>query len=126
MNTLGKLVIMVLLSSCSSTGEHLELSELVAANQSNLARISVGMSKKDVIGLMKNNTAITHDGVVNNPWSVESFLGKDGAQYEVLYYITQKNQPFTPVRKSLATEIVLKNGKVVGWGENALEQYKAP
>lgn len=82
------------------------------------------MSKNDVISLMGNQTAMTHDGVVNNPWTVESTVGKDGAQYEALYYITRTNQPFTPVRKSLATAIVIKGGKVVGWGEDALERYK--
>jgi len=82
------------------------------------------MNKNDVIALMGNSTAKTGDGIVNNPWTVETSVGKDGAQYEALYYVTRKNQPFTPVRKSLTTGIVLKDGKVVGWGENALQQYR--
>jgi hypothetical protein len=128
MNALSMLVITILLCSCASregTGQ-LTLADLASANQSNLAQLSVGMSKKDVFSHMGNSTAKTRDGIVNNPWTVESFVGKDGAQYEVLYYITRKNQPFTPVRKSLATEIVFKDGKVIGWGENALQQYKSP
>jgi hypothetical protein len=128
MNALSMLVIAILLSSCANRGGagQLALADLASANQSNLAQLSVGMSKKDVFARMGNSTAKTRDGVVNNPWTVESSVGKDGAQYEVLYYITRKNQPFTPVRKSLATGVVFKDGKVIGWGENALQQYKSP
>jgi len=118
------LVIAVVLSGCASLGGHLTLAELASANQSKLAQLSVGMNKNDVIALMGNSTAKTGDGIVNNPWTVETSVGKDGAQYEALYYVTRKNQPFTPVRKSLTTGIVLRDGKVVGWGENALQQYR--
>jgi len=103
---------------------HLTLAELAASNQSKLAKLSVGMSKKDVTSLMGNQASKTPDGIVNNPWTVETSVGKDGARYEALYYIIRKNQPFTPVRKSLTTAIVFKNGKVVSWGENAFERYK--
>ena len=82
------------------------------------------MSRRDVIALMGNQTAKTGDGIVNNPWTVEASIGKDGAQYEGLYYVIRKNSPFTPVRKSLTTTIVIRDGKVVGWGEDALQQYK--
>jgi hypothetical protein len=118
------LVVAVVLLGCASRGEHLTLAELASANQSRLAKLSVGMNKSDVIALMGNSTAKTGDGIVSNPWTVEASVGSDGAQYEALYYVTRKNQPFTPVRKSLTTGIVLKDGKVVGWGENAVRQYR--
>jgi Protein of unknown function (DUF3192) len=120
-----------MLFACSGTSRrdadlegHLTLAQLVASNQSKLLKLSVGMSKNDVISLMGNQTAMTHDGIVNNPWTVESMVGRDGAQYEALYYITRTNPPFTPIRKALATAIVTKDGKVVGWGEDALARYK--
>jgi uncharacterized protein DUF3192 len=102
----------------------LTLEQLAASNQARLVKLSLGMSKNEVISLMGNQTAETNDGVVNNPWTIEMSVGKDGAQYEALYYIVRKNQPFTSVRKSLATAIVFKNGKVVGWGENAFDRYQ--
>jgi hypothetical protein len=120
---LGVAVVLLLLG-CATRGEHLTLAELASANQSKLAKLSVGMNKSDVIALMGDRTAKTGDGIVNNPWTIEAYVGKDGAQYEALYYVTRKNQPFTPVRKSLTTGIVLKDGKVIGWGENALQQYR--
>jgi hypothetical protein len=124
MRALTMLVVAVVLLGCASRGEHLTLAELASANQSRFAKLSLGMSKSDVIALMGSGTAKTGDGIVNNPWTVEASVGRDGAQYEALYYVTRRNQPFTPVRKSLTTGIVLKDGKVVGWGENALQQYR--
>jgi len=132
MRVLSTVIIALVLFACSGGTSRrdagvegqLTLAELAASNQARLATLSVGMSRKEVIFLMGNQTAKTPDGVVNNPWTVETFLGKDGAQYEALYYIIRKNQPFTPVRKSLTTAIVFKNGNVVSWGEDAFERYK--
>lgn len=132
MHALSAVIVALLLFACSGGASrrdagldgHLTLAELAALNQSKLVQLSVGMSKKDVISLMGNQTSKTPDGVVNNPWTVETSVGKDGVQYEALYYVTRKNQPFTPVRKSLTTAIVIRNGQVVGWGEKALERYK--
>jgi len=126
MNMLRILIIAILLTGCANKGGHLELEDLASANQSHLSQISIGMSKNDVFLRMGNSTSETHDGIVNNPWTVESFMDKDGSQCEILYYVTHKNQPFTPVRKSLTTAVVLKDGKVVGLGENALQQFKQP
>jgi len=132
MRTLVTVTIALVLFGCSgaksrrdvSVEGQLTLAQLAASNQARLVQLSVGMSRKEVILLMGNQTAKTHDGVVNNPWTSETSLGKDGAQYEALYYIIRPNQPFTPVRKSLATAIVLKNGSVVSWGENAFDRYQ--
>ena len=120
--TLGMVILLI---SCTSSG-YLSLGELVTSNQSSLSHISIGMNKSTILNLMKSSAAKTGDGIVNNPWLTEAFIGKDGSQYEVLHYITRNNQPFTPIRKSLATKVVFKDGKVVGWGENADEQYKSP
>ena len=119
------MVTFLLISSCAmhaATGAQLSLEELASSNQAKLLHLSLGMSKADVISQMGADTADTHDGVVNNPWTVEAFSGKDGASYEVLYYVTRKNPPFRPVSKSLATPILLKDGKVVGWGSSALDR----
>jgi len=80
------------------------------------------MRKEEVVALMGTDTAGTRDGIVNNPWTSEAFADKDGARYEVLYYVTSKNLPFTPVRKSLTTPVVLKDNKVIGWGKDALDR----
>lgn len=81
MRALSTLVIVVVLSGYTTTSwGDLSLAELASANQSRLAQLSVGMNKNDVIALMGSRTAKTRDGVVNNPWTAETFVGKDGAQ----------------------------------------------
>jgi Protein of unknown function (DUF3192) len=107
-----------------SAAERLSLEDLASTNQASLVELSPGMSKADVLSIMGDHTAKTRDGIVNNPWIVETSVADDGTLYEALYYVIRKNQPFTPVRKSLTTAIVLKDGKVIGWGEGAFERYR--
>lgn len=121
----GLLVALSILGSCSSRSfkpGYVSLADLASLNQGRLVNVSLGMAKDQVVAVMGTEKAETHDGVVHNPWTVEAFTGGNGNQYEVLYYVTRPNQPFTPVRKTLTTPIVLKDGRVVGWGDDALEQ----
>ncbi len=112
-------------TSLTAYGEELKLGGLVASNLTRIAKLSVGMSKADVIKTMGTDTAKTNDGIVNNPWTTETFSGKDGAKYEVLYYVTRNNPPFTPIGKFLTTPVILKGGKVTGWGNDALEKLQS-
>ncbi len=115
-------VVALLLSACASPEKQdLTLAELAASNQSKLVQLSVGMTKSDVVSVMGSETAKTRDGIVNNPWTAET-MGAAGC--EALYYVTRKNQPFTPVRKSLTTPVVLKDGQVMGWGDAALQRCR--
>ena len=123
-HVLGVLLAAVL-TSCSARSTprgQLSLADLASSNQAKLAHMSVGMAKEEVVALMGTNTADTHDGIVNNPWTVEGFAAESGARFEVLFYVTRPNLPFTPVRKSLATPVVLKDNRVVGWGDDALRR----
>jgi len=125
MNRCLVVFLVLLLASCSSRSVRdgqMSLAELASSNQAKLANMSLGMSKKEVVALMGINTADTNDGVVNNPWTVEGFVGDGNARYEVLYYVTRPNPPFTPVLKFLTTPVVIKDNKVVGWGNDALER----
>jgi hypothetical protein len=111
-----------LVASCSSrsTGAaQMSLAELASSNQTKLVHLSLGMTKNEVIALMGTETASTRDGIVSNPWTVEAY-GADGVSYEILFYVTRPNPPFTPVRKNLTTPVVLKDNRVLGWGDDAL------
>ena len=118
-------VVTLALTSLSAYGEELKLGGLVASNLTRIAKLSVGMSKADVIKTMGTDSAKTNDGIVNNPWTTESFTGKDGAKYEVLYYVTRNNPPFSPIAKYLTTPVIFKGGKVTGWGNDALEKVQS-
>ncbi len=113
-------IIVVLLAGCAAFSGYMSLADLASSNQSKLAQLSVGMNKDDVISHMGMDAAKTKDGIVNNPWTVETFIGNDGFQYQVLYYVTRKNPRFTPVTKSLTTPLVLKSDQLIGWGADAL------
>lgn len=97
---------------------------LLSRNLSNLNKLSVGMTKSQVMEIMGNFAAETNDSRVPNPYKIELFLvGK--SQYEALWYMTRKYPPFTPIKLSQATPVVLKEGKVIGWGIEALQSAKA-
>lgn len=102
MRTLTALIILLTVLHCAhgQVNKHLTLAELATANQAKLSQLSVGTSKDAVLTLIGVATAETRDGIVNNPWSTEAFSGPDGMPVEVLLYVTRKNQPFTPVRRS--------------------------
>ena len=117
-------VIALAFISLVAQAEPVKLGTLVGSNLERMSKLSVGMSKADVIKTMGSENAKTNDGLVPNPWTTEAFTGKDGAKYEVLYYVTRTNPPFTPIGKFLTTPVVLKNGKVTGWGNDALEKVQ--
>ncbi|MES1195840.1 MAG: hypothetical protein ABUL58_02745, partial [Steroidobacter sp.] len=60
--------------------------KLVTRNNEALTRLSVGMTKTEVIQVMGDYVARTHNGVVNNPLRVES-LTKSNDIYEKLFYL---------------------------------------
>lgn len=117
-------VITLAFLSFSAHAEAIKLGQLVSSNLERIGKLSVGMSKADVIKTMGTDNAKTKDGLVPNPWTTETFTGKDGAKYEVLYYVTRNNPPFTPIGKFLTTPVILKGGKVTGWGNDALEKVQ--
>ena len=119
-------VVTLAFTSLTTYGEELRLGGLVASTLTRLAKLSVGMSKADVVKTMGmgTDTAKTKDGIVNNPWTTETFTGRDSAKYEVLFYVTRTNPPFSPIARYLTTPVVLKGGKVVGWGNDALEKVQ--
>ncbi len=103
--------------------QHLDYKELLARNNANVNQLSLGMTKEQVIALMKSYTSEVRDGPISNPYRTEAFQrGSD--TYEVLYYLTRPHPPFTPLRDSQATPIILKNGAVSGWGHSALRGMK--
>ena len=78
------------------------------------------MKKAEVVKMMGRDSAHTRDGLIANPYRIETFQDKQGTQIEVLYYVTERNRRFQPLRLSNATPLVFRNGVLVGWGPEAL------
>jgi hypothetical protein len=100
------------------------LPDLAVENQSNIARLSVGMSKSDVLKRMGDKTAETRNGMVANPFKTETFLDKQGRQYEVHYYVTERNRRGHAVTVANATPLVFRDGVLIGWGPQPLIQAR--
>jgi len=91
----------------------------LAYNQANISRLQLGMTRAQVVDLMKSYTSKVGSGPLSNPYRSNMFV-RNQDSYEVMYYLTQPYRSFTPIRDSQATPVVLTNGVVVGWGQSAL------
>ena len=100
-------LILFIIFGCSSTVEQLR-----TKNRENLLRLSLGMTKFDVLQIMGTETIES----VNNPYRVETPKGKDGELYEVLFYNTDKKKKGDLITDSELTPLVFKDNALVGWG----------
>jgi hypothetical protein len=127
----GVLILLVAGTTVSCAGlsnddgtEMVSYKTLLSRNLANLNKLSVGMTKPQVMQIMGNFAAKTGDSLVPNPYKTEPFIvGK--TQYEALYYMTRKYPPFTSIKLSQATPVVLREGQVIGWSVDALQSAKA-
>ncbi len=53
----------------------------------------------------------------------DEFYQRDGSDYRVLYYRTQRSSGDGVTTKDECTPLVFKNGRLAGWGEAALNEY---
>ena len=101
----------------------IDYKEMLSSNNANLTHLAIGMTKAQVVGVMKSFTTTLHSVQYTNPVRIDA-LQKDGETYAVLFYLTRAHPPFTPIRESQATSVVLKNGVVVGWGPAAMQSLR--
>ena len=108
-NMLVAMVATFLLTSCASSSP-LRTSQA----RSRIQQLELGMTKADVINF------------VGKPYSREVFMGKDGVPLEYLFYHTQftGNATFIEPDDRHLTPVVLRDGKVYGWGRNFFVEKK--
>ena len=109
----------ILTASASAwAAEEIPYREFLSRNSASSSKLSLGMTREQVLGVMGDLRSEVRDGQLANPWKVEAFLrGEDAV--EVLYYLVRGHPPFTPILQNQAISVVLKNGKLVAWGRNA-------
>jgi len=122
------------MAGCANTGttddetndsmESISYRDLISRNQENINKLSLGMSRADVERIMGKYRSRTSDSSILNPYKVEPLLVKND-QYLVLYYLTRKYPPFTPIRESQATPVIMKDDKLFSWGWNNLKALRA-
>lgn len=76
------------------------------------------MTREDLVVLMGDCETRVRRTAYPNPYRIHTRKRGDDA-YEILYYLTERPQKFTQIRNSLAVPVVMKNGRVIGWGDAA-------
>lgn len=94
----------------------------LAENQDNIQKISPGLTRNEVVGIMGTKESMLKNTPVSNPYKSDVFTLKDD-NYEILYYLIRK-PAFTAIRESQATPVVIKNGIVTGVGNEAAKKAK--
>ena len=128
---LGILVLGFILSSCAPTNYTAESPikegitnsiKLAKINRARLALLEPGMSKSQVLQTMGTLNA----AYVSNPYLVSLFSIKED-HITVIYYFTRNPSEYykTSVTFEKLTPIVLLNGKLIGWGEEALRRAES-
>ena len=128
---LGILVLGFILSSCAPTNYTAESPikegitnsiKLAKINRARLALLEPGMSKSQVLETMGTQNAY----YINNPHLVSLFSIKED-HITVIYYFTRNPYDDYDARPTFGrlTPLILLNGKLIGWGEEALRRAQA-
>jgi len=90
-------------------------------NRRNLLKLSIGMTKQEVLSIMGDKYA--EDGIItaNNPYRSETLQGKDKT-FEVLYYYTDIKKADSAITDDELTPLVFEESKLVGWGWGFLQE----
>ncbi|RYV03247.1 hypothetical protein SOPP22_05755 [Shewanella sp. OPT22] len=81
-------------------------------NKYHISLLKLGMSKKAVMDLMGQPD-------INEAYLTEKKGDQPGSEVQVLFYRTQHNHSDSKTTKDECTPLVIRDGKLVGWGDNA-------
>lgn len=130
-----KILILLLclgLVGCASVGN---LDRLRTENRKNIVKLSIGMTKQEVLNIMKDVSATevyfrnltgSNQITVNNPYKSEILEGKNKT-FEVIYYYTdvKHSQKYvgkiSTIQDDELTPLVFDEGKLIGWGQSFLQ-----
>ena len=114
--TIVVFILCLLITGCTTTDQ------VRAKNRLNLLKLSVGITKEEVLNIMGTETIKTYDyggPTINNPYRNEILQGKDKT-FEVLYYYTDKKNDIgyygVIITDDELTPLVFDDGKLIGWG----------
>lgn len=112
-------------SACSNI--YLDTSDLLRTqNTENLAKLTVGLRKEVAVEMMGTEPSKGVFMWIDNPYRAENLTGKDGKNYEVLYYYTDLKQRDDRITDDELTPLVFHDGKLIGWGYSFLDQKVPP
>lgn len=97
--------------------------DVALKNRQNLAVLQISMSKDEVLKIFGTETTKPYLGpIINSPYRVETFKDDKDNHLDVLFFYTDEMGDSTSygISEEELTPIVLKNGKVEGWGRSYL------
>jgi hypothetical protein len=121
------------LSGCAPT-----LHKAIAPNRENLKKINIGMSKDEVLQIMGTKPFVSGGFVqlvrrgdkrqktivINNPYRSETLSVKDKG-LQVVYYVTDIKYDDSVITDDELTPFIFEEGKLIGWGQSFLQNFKA-
>ena len=107
----------LLLVSCGPTLEMIQ-----STNRSNLNKISLGMTKSEVLNIMCTITISSCEGLyMNSPYRSET-TNHNGIDFEIHFFFTDTKKSDNSITDDELTPVVYLNGKVVGYGWSYLKE----
>jgi hypothetical protein len=99
-----------------------------ATNREKMNKLSMGMSKNDVLDTMGTKTIRTYASwtgtgpgeIITNPYRSEILKGKDKT-FEVLYYYTDIKKSDGAITDDELTPFVFEDDILIGWGWSFLQ-----
>jgi len=109
-----------------ATGEKpikMTLDEMRVINKKRLQKVSLGMTKPEVLAIMGTRTFYQRVPyyLVPNPYRVESLKAADGKIYEIVFYYTDLKKRDDALTDDELTPLAFNDGKLVGWGWSFIE-----
>ena len=112
------------------------LEEVRVMNRQNLMRLSVGMTKDEVLAIMGTGTIETYrkqiremdtdevyrDETITQPYRNELIETSAGEPVELLWYYTDRKKADGVLSDDELTPLILQEGHLVGWGWSFLSQ----
>ncbi len=113
------LLVLVFISGCAG----LSMYEAIKPNKANLMKLKVDMPEGQVMKIMGDNPISSKSMSIDNPYRVES-LNMASGSYRIVYYVIQVVVDDDIISDEELTPIVFKDGKLVGWGWNFMENIR--
>lgn len=118
---IGIAALTVLLTACNTF--YVDTADLLRdGNKENLKKLSMGMDKTAAMQTMGTEPSRGVFMWIDNPYRSETVTAKGGQSFDVLYYYTDMKQRDDKITDDELTPLVFKDGKLIGWGNDALKR----
>ncbi|MFA6350414.1 MAG: DUF3192 domain-containing protein [Candidatus Omnitrophota bacterium] len=116
---IGLILAVLIIAGCAT----MRLYDTLKPNRDNLGKLSIGMTKEQVLDLMGTKPFVCNNMTIANPFRV-SMLQGSSQMYEVLYYVVKVVTDDNIIDENELIPLILVDGKLAGWGWDYLENVR--